>query len=118
MGQVVHIRQRTLFDLHQAKELLPIIRRITKNSYEETTLIRTQLEFVQDPEKKALLERKLQSAFDEWQEKIQGLGCYPKGMWLVDFDSGQGYYCWHYPETDIEFYHGYSEGFRGRVRVH
>ena len=45
-------------------------------------------------------------------------GCQAKGMWLVDFDTGEGYYCWHYPEPEICYFHGYDEGFRGRVKIH
>jgi hypothetical protein len=40
-----------------------------------------------------------------------------KGLWLVDFDSGSGCYCWQWPEQRLEFYHGYDEGFAGRARI-
>jgi hypothetical protein len=35
----------------------------------------------------------------------------------VDFDNGVGYYCWCYPEPGITHYHGYSDGFAGRVTI-
>ena len=38
-----------------------------------------------------------------------------KGLWLVDFDSGAGYYCWKYPEPSLDYFHGYEEGFAGRL---
>ena len=68
--------------------------------------------------RKKELEKLIQTAFYRWQKKVQKLGCQAKGMWLVDFDNGQGYYCWHYPEPDICYFHGYDEGFRGRVKIH
>jgi hypothetical protein len=34
-----------------------------------------------------------------------------------DFDNGQGYYCWRWPEESLEHYHGYDEGFAGRIRI-
>ena len=33
-----------------------------------------------------------------------GAGLEVKGLWLVDFDNGSGYYCWQYPEEGLQFY--------------
>jgi len=38
-------------------------------------------------------------------------------LWLVDFDNGEGYYCWSYPEPAITHYHGYDDGFAGRISI-
>ena len=54
----------------------------------------------------------------EWAESILNLGVEVKGLWLVDFDNGEGYYCWCYPEETITHYHGYQEGFAGRMKIH
>ena len=35
----------------------------------------------------------------------------------VDFDSGEGYYCWRYPEAAVQHYHGYEDGFAGRMKI-
>ena len=53
----------------------------------------------------------------EWAEAILRLGIEVKGLWLIDFDSGGGYYCWRYPEAALEHFHGYEEGFGGRVKL-
>jgi len=53
----------------------------------------------------------------EWAESVVALGVEVKGIWLVDFDSGGGYYCWRYPEPALEYFHGYEEGFSGRVKL-
>ena len=39
------------------------------------------------------------------------------GLGLIDFDNGSGYYCWRWPETDLAYFHGYEEGFGGRIRI-
>ena len=36
---------------------------------------------------------------------------------VVDFDNGEGYYCWRYPEETIGHYHGYDDGFAGRMKI-
>lgn len=58
-----------------------------------------------------------QHVLDEWAASIIALGAEVKGLWLVDFDSGAGYYCWRHPEPSLQYYHGYDEGFPGRVRL-
>ena len=45
------------------------------------------------------------------------LGVSVKGLWLVDFDTGAGHYCWRWPEERLEWYHGHDEGYDDRVRI-
>ena len=52
-----------------------------------------------------------------WAEAVQALGAEAKGLWLVDFDAGSGYYCWKYPEAIVSHYHGYDDGFAGRMKI-
>lgn len=49
--------------------------------------------------------------------EMSALGLDIKGLWLVDFDNGSGYYCWKHPEPSLDYYHTYEEGFGGRVRI-
>ena len=49
--------------------------------------------------------------------EMEVLGADVKGLWLVDFDSGAGYYCWQWPEQELAFFHTYDEGFAGRTRI-
>ncbi len=59
----------------------------------------------------------LRQVLREWTENLVTLGVEVKGLWLVDFDSGGGYYCWRYPEPALEYFHTYEEGFTGRVAL-
>ena len=36
-----------------------------------------------------------------WTRDMEMLGVVVKGLWLIDFDSGEGYYCWKYPEPAV-----------------
>ena len=58
-----------------------------------------------------------QRVVQQWAESVIGLGIDVKGIWLVDFDNGSGYYCWQYPEESLQYFHGYEDGFRGRVKL-
>ena len=48
---------------------------------------------------------------------MEALGVEVKGPWLVDFDSGAGYYCWRWPEEELAYFHAYDEGFHHRTRI-
>ena len=58
-----------------------------------------------------------QAVVGAWADSLSSLGLEVKGLWLVDFDSGGGYYCWSWPEPSLQYYHGYEDGFRGRVKL-
>ena len=66
---------------------------------------------------RAAVEQELSRAVSAWVRAMEALGVEVKGRWLIDFDNGRGYYCWRWPEERLEYYHGYEEGFAGRVRI-
>jgi hypothetical protein len=68
------------------------------------------------PEEEAA-DREVQAAVSRWAREMEALGLEVKGPWLVDFDTGAGYYCWKWPEPELAHFHGYDEGFSGRVRI-
>jgi hypothetical protein len=76
---------------------------------------------VQSREEMERRKPEIQEAIDtivrKWAAEITALGCEVKGLWLVDWDSGDGYYCWRYPEDTISHFHSYEDGFAGRVPI-
>lgn len=96
---------KRIFSYEQAIALLPEVARLTSAAVERIDELET--------EEPADYER----VVTEWAESILGLGLEVKGLWLVDFDSGSGYYCWQHPEPALEYFHGYEEGFGGRVKL-
>ena len=59
----------------------------------------------------------VQRALSEWVREMEALGVEVKGPWLIDFDCGTGYYCWRWPERELDYFHGYDEGFASRIRI-
>jgi hypothetical protein len=109
---------RPIFSLEQARELLPRVKHMTADAVRRAEILAAQLHAVHEDEPEhATLVAALRDVVNGWAEELQTLGAEPKGPWLVDFDNGDGYYCWCYPEPSITHYHGYSDGFAGRVKI-
>ena len=96
---------KRIFSYEEAVTLLPEVQRLTSDAVRRVDEITSN--------DVAAYER----VVTEWAESILGLGIEVKGLWLIDFDSGGGYYCWRHPEPALEYFHGYDEGFSGRVKL-
>jgi hypothetical protein len=107
-----------IFSLEQARELLPQVKHVTAEAVRRAETLTSQLEgLAEDDPAHASLSAALREVIDGWAEQVRSLGLEPKGLWLVDFDNGEGYYCWSYPEPTIAYFHGYGDGFAGRMSI-
>jgi hypothetical protein len=104
-----------IFTLQEARALLPRVQAITQHYYNRVEALRDR---VSDPDNAAEvrgLEQQMQAELQQWAAALKDLGVEVKGLWLADFDSGDGYYyCWQLGEDDIEHFHRYETGFAGR----
>ena len=96
--------ERRIFTLEEARALLPRVQEITAEAVTQYAKLPGDLE--DEPGRRSCAPGPRSS---------QSLGLEIKGVWLVDFDSGAGYYCWKYPEPGLNHFHCYEEGFAGRL---
>jgi hypothetical protein len=96
--------------------MLPEVRRRTERAVEEAEALLAERERARPGPDRAV-EKRLQEVVSRWAREMEALGVEVKGPWLVDFDSGAGYYCWRWPESELAYFHGYDEGFAGRTRI-
>lgn len=109
---------KRIFTYEEALATFPLVRRFTREAVLKVESIFQRVQSQEElDDRQAELESATQSIVDGWATEIEALGCEVKGLWLVDFDSGAGYYCWRYPEESLAHYHGYDEGFSGRVPI-
>lgn len=109
-----------VFTLDEARDLMPRVQAITKPVFELASSLNRELKEVEDLRDEARAEElrfRLQALVTTWAETIRDLGPEVKGLWLVDFDSGDGYWCWSYPEEDLHHWHSYEGGYGARVAV-
>jgi len=97
--------KKRIFTLIEARGMLPRVRELTSEAFSRYS----------DLGEESDGEDERQEVVRGWIEQLSALGVEIKGLWLVDFDSGAGYYCWKYPEPSLDFFHGYEEGFAGRL---
>ena len=116
---VIEINRRDVFTLEEARELLPVVFRITRVYSQKVQVIIDRLESLGAANETLVsyLEEQVSQLIQDWQNKVQKLGALPKGLWIADFDAGDGYFCWKFPERTIEFWHRYNDGYNKRILV-
>jgi hypothetical protein len=114
MAQRDLTEKKKIFSYAEAVALMPEVRRLTEAAYRQIEAI--QAETVEQASSPAS-QQEMDRIVSEWAHAIMEHGIDVKGLWLVDFDNGSGYYCWRYPESGLRFFHSYEDGFRGRVPI-
>lgn len=113
--QIVARDDPRIFTLSEAEALFPLARKITHAAYAELEPVRRALEALlpTNPQIRAV-EKEYEAIVKRWVAKMERLGLVVKGLWLIDFDTGDGYLCWKFPELKLAYYHNYNEGYGGR----
>lgn len=113
--QIVARDETRVFTLAEAEEIFPLVRSITEAAWHELEPVRHKLEAMAPANPRIHeVEREYEMIVKRWMAKMRRLGLVVKGLWLVDFDTGDGYLCWKFPELRIGHYHSYQEGFTAR----
>jgi hypothetical protein len=98
---------KKIFSYEQAAELLPHVQELTGDAVARVEAMDEATAGDDDYER----------IVQQWADSVMALGIEVKGLWLIDFDNGSGYYCWKHPESSLQYFHGYEEGFGGRVKL-
>lgn len=116
MEKIFEINVKKTFTRSDMNELIPLVFKLTDTAQFEVGKLMARLHpmAASASEKNALIEQQISEIIDRWEGKIEKLGGHPKGLWLADFDSGTGYFCWKFPEVEVSFWHGYQDGFSSR----
>src|SRR5688572_25344954 len=93
-------QKKKTFTYAEATALLPAVQKLTEDAYRRVEAIQAG----SSPETLgALAQRDIDRIVSEWAYAVMEKGIEVKGLWLIDFDSGSGYYCWRYPEPGLRF---------------
>lgn len=109
---------KRIFSYDEALSTFPTIRDLTAAAVRQIEALVNQISSHEEmDDNRAELEEACQTIVQAWTDEVTSVGCEVKGLWLVDWDSGDGYYCWKFPEESIGFFHTYEEGFAGRLPI-
>ncbi|MCS7206182.1 MAG: DUF2203 domain-containing protein [Leptospiraceae bacterium] len=107
-------QKKKIWTLEEAREVFPIIYKITDEYYRKVESLQRKMENILPEFEQEQIEEEIQNLIRIWIMKMIDMKVEVKGLWLIDFDHGKGYYCWKYNEPDILYEHDYESGFRGR----
>ena len=110
-------RSGRIFSYDEALALFPRVRDLTAAAVRELESLAAESASRDSEEERAELEATSREVVARWAAEVGELGCQVKGLWLVDWDAGDGYYCWKHPEPALAHFHGYDEGFAGRIPI-
>ena len=110
MAEVIHILSHRTFTEEEAENLLPTVKRITAQAASEASKIEEQLRFI--PRDEPIFKR-LASDLDlvirRWAIKIKKLGLAPSGVWIVDFDAGNGCFSWRLGDESVNYFAAHEQ---------
>jgi len=115
---ISHPGEPRVFSLSEARELLPVIRKLTAFASRELDPCQLMMRRLLDCDPRlAPLELEFETITRKWVERVQRLGVTVSGLWQVGFDTGEGYLCWRYPELRLAYFRGYGESLDARRRL-
>jgi hypothetical protein len=107
---------RRIFTYDEALNTFPLVRDLTSAAVRQIEALTSNLGSREELDaRREDLEEAQERIVHNWAREVTSVGCEVKGVWLVDWDSGDGYYCWRFPEPSISHFHTYDEGFAGRI---
>lgn len=111
-------RNKRIFSYDEAVSTFPLVRDVTMAAVRQIeALVNTVGSRDEMESRRDELEEAREKIVRLWAQEVSSMGCEVKGLWLVDWDSGDGYYCWRFPEKAIAFFHSYEEGFGSRLPI-
>ncbi len=116
MGEVVGSKRE--WTLEAAREMLSEVRERTGVAVAAVDVLSAERNApAPSAQERESIDTRIRARISRWIREMEALGVEPKGPWLIDFDNGSGCYCWRWPEDSLEYFHGYEEGFAGRIRI-
>ncbi|RBP52665.1 DUF2203 family protein [Arenicella xantha] len=107
-----------LFNLVEARELLPLVQVITNKHHEELSPIRLRLEkMLSNDPRRASVEQQYEQVVSRWRDKIELLGARVSGLWVVEFNVGEGCLSWRYPELYLGSFRTHDKALSDRQNL-
>ncbi|MCB0271376.1 MAG: DUF2203 family protein [Bdellovibrionales bacterium] len=114
---VSFLKRPRRFTLAQAQNFVSILDGITFMAMELVTPLMEELKNPLGTQDKQVVTQKVQKIVSMWSEQVLYFGGITRGLWMVDFDCGDGFYTWVYGEKSISSYRTYHQDFSDRTPI-
>lgn len=107
-----------LFNLAEARDLLPLIRSITEKHQSVLAPLQARLhKMLSNDPRRSGPEREFEEIVSQWRTKVEQLGVRVSDLWVVEFNVGEGFLCWRYPELSLNYFRPLDASFAQRVII-
>ena len=94
-----------IFSLSEAQSLLPVVRKVTRRAVGDFGPVQERYRNLLDCDpRKPQLALQYEKIVRLWMTKMARFGLVARGLWTIDFDTGDGYLSWKYPELRLAFF--------------
>jgi len=107
-----------LFSLAEARSLFVLIQTVTEKQCKALMPIQVRLnKMLSNDPRRSALEAEYEAVVSQWRTKIELLGAKVSGLWIVEFDVGEGHIAWRYPELSLNYFRNTGSAFAERVKL-
>lgn len=100
--QIYPFNQSKNFTHEEALELIPLLQHISSKTKRELNVLNSQLSFFKSNTDKAqAIQEKINTALQNWSDKVRRLGAIPISLCKVRIPGEEGHYLWEYPENKL-----------------
>ncbi|MCG8589917.1 MAG: DUF2203 family protein [Proteobacteria bacterium] len=89
------------WSLAGAESVLCDVRRHTEAAVQESEVLLARSREASDPAEAARAAAALRRVLSRWLRAMEALGVEARGPWRVEFETGDGTYCWSWPDEDL-----------------
>ena len=109
---------RKLFSLEETRDLFGLVQQVTTKHQRQLSPIQARLDkMLSNDPRRRFVEAEFEEVVSRWKSKIERLGAKVCGLWVVEFDVGDGALCWRYPELSLQYFRPNGCDLASRVRV-
>lgn len=117
MSREIGVKDK-LFNLDEARQLLPLIQSITQKHQLDLAPSQTRLhKMLSNDPRRSKFEADYERVVSRWREKIELLGANVSALWLVEFDVGEGCLSWRHPELSINYFRVNGTPLSARIKL-
>ena len=107
-----------IFSLAEAQSLLPVVRKVTRRAIGDFDPVRERYRKLLDCDpRKPQLALQYEKIVRLWITKVTRFGVVARDLWAVDFNTGDGYLSWKYPELRLAFFVDFGDANLTRRRL-